>query len=209
MALIDAMVVIPMDSGLAADSAVNTFKFSVGTSDDTSYNAIRSKLAIFYGKVQEHWSSVVNPTAVRLKLYAHGAPVPRAPLYDELLGLAAGTGVDELPSELAVCISYQAARVSGIPQARRRGRIFFGPLQKSVNANGRVYFLVVDDMVDAAKSMCEACIADPLLDWVIISGVPTALGDVGHVVNGWVDNAFDVQRRRGVDPTLRTTWVAS
>jgi hypothetical protein len=27
------------------------------------------------------------------------------------------------------------------------------------------------------------------------------------VANGWIDNAFDVQRRRGVDYTSRTLWA--
>lgn len=206
MPLLDAMVVIPMDSGLSADAAVNTFKFNVSTSDASSHASIRTHLALFYSAIQEHWSVNVNPEAVRLKMYDHDAPVPRAPIYDELLGLAAGTGLDELPSEIAVCVSFQGLRLSGVPQARRRGRIYFGPLKATANANGRLYFVVAEDIRDAADAMATSCDAETGLDWVVVSGVAGTTPRFCPVHDGWVDNAFDVQRRRGLTPSLRNSW---
>jgi hypothetical protein len=40
--------------------------------------------------------------------------------------------------------------------------------------------------------------------WIVVSEV-AGLNDV-IVTNGWVDNAFDIQRRRGVTPTSRSTF---
>jgi hypothetical protein len=39
--------------------------------------------------------------------------------------------------------------------------------------------------------------------WVAYSG---KLGTGTVVTNGWCDNSFDTQRRRGQDPTVRDTW---
>jgi len=41
-------------------------------------------------------------------------------------------------------------------------------------------------------------------DWVVYS--PTN-GNTVNVDNGWVDNAFDTQRRRGLAVTARTNWT--
>jgi hypothetical protein len=32
-------------------------------------------------------------------------------------------------------------------------------------------------------------------------------GDAVPVTDGWVDNAWDTQRRRGIDRTARSTWT--
>jgi hypothetical protein len=186
---------------------VNTFKFNVSTSDAGAHASIRTHLQLFYSAIQEHWSVNVNPPAVRLKMYEHDAPTPRAPIYDELLGLTGGTSVDELPSEIAVCISFQGLRLSGVPQARRRGRIYFGPLKATANANGRLYFLIADDIKDAVQNMAQACDDETGLDWVVVSGVPGTTPRFCPVHDGWVDNAFDVQRRRGLTASLRNTWA--
>lgn len=207
MPLVDAMVIIPMDSGLSADACVNTFTFNATPMATGTFDDIKAALSAFYGDIQAEWANTVDPVNVRLKLYDHAAPKPRAPLYDELLGLAVTTGVDQLPAEVAVCLSFQAERLSGVPQARRRGRIFFGPCRATMNANGRVYFESQTNFRDAMEAFATAAAGSATFDWVVSSGVAGTTPPYAPVASGWIDNAFDVQRRRGLEASNRYSWT--
>jgi hypothetical protein len=52
--------------------------------------------------------------------------------------------------------------------------------------------------------MKAAAIASASWDWVVYSPTDDAYHEVA---NGWVDNAWDTQRRRGYKPTSRTTFT--
>jgi hypothetical protein len=75
--------------------------------------------------------------------------------------------------------------------------------------NARPHPTLVNSILVGAKTMHDA-LRTFLMDWVVYSptsaAVPGAVEsdfahNVGHI---WVDDAFDTQRRRGVDPTKRT-----
>jgi hypothetical protein len=68
-------------------------------------------------------------------------------------------------------------------------------------------------MADTLKgAAARLAAAGPGADWIVYSELEQ--GRVGpeygglSVTHGWVDNAFDVQRRRGVDPGLRWEWAS-
>jgi len=132
---------------------------------------------------------------------------PRAPIYDDTFDLGSNPTGDSLPPEIALCVSFQGARVSGTSQARRRGRVYLGPVREDDNSSvGVPGSSVINDATAFGNFLLGASIADADYTWSVYSTVDNALVTV---TNGWVDNAWDVQRRRGLSPTTRVTFDGS
>lgn len=128
---------------------------------------------------------------------------PIYPVYEDTFDLAAVNSNAQLPSEVAMCLSYQAARTSGVPQASRRGRVYIGTIASSAMDAGRPSTAAQTTLVNAGKA---------LYDDLLLCTTPTALTvwsdklrQTGGIAEFWVDDAFDTQRRRGPKPTSRIT----
>jgi len=202
---VNAQVTIAMTSGIPRDSVVNNFYFDMVSKTSTDFDQITTALAAFYSAMKPQLSSKVNPTGNVIKYYDHNDLTPRVPRYTSTFNITGGVAAGALPSELAVCISFQAARESGVPQARRRGRVYIGPLSTAVNLNGMVDPAHRDIFKNAAKGLLDASTAAANYVWVVHSH--NSETDDRPVTNGWVDDAFDIQRRRGLVPTSRATFV--
>lgn len=114
------------------------------------------------------------------------------------------TGSAPLPAEVALVMSFQAARASGQNQARRRNRVYLGPLGGSApSSDGRPAPGFVTQVARAGSDLAAAASSSVNWNWVVWS--PTEQQDY-QVDNGWVDNSWDTQRRRGLAPTSRTTF---
>lgn len=206
MSVCRAMVTIPKDSGVPEDAITNVLYFDA---DATSGSAasITTALSTFYTAVMPQLSSTLNPTAAKVRFYNMGDSEPRAPYADNFLTIGATTGPLTGPPEIACVLSFQGDRESGVRQGRRRGRIYLGPLGYTGLGNAEtINVSTVDAIAAAGGALMDASDASSTWSWVVYSQVP------GHlawtvVTNGWVDNAFDVQRRRGIDPTYRKTFV--
>jgi hypothetical protein len=127
------------------------------------------------------------------------------------------SGVD-LPNEIAICQSFSAS-TTGIPEhgaggtrpkARRRGRIFLGPLITASMRFGhgagtpqRPDTAFITKMNDSANAVHDELIAAGW-HWAVWSRVDWACHSV---ITASVDDEFDVQRRRGEDPGHRTSVV--
>jgi hypothetical protein len=150
-------------------------------------------------------SNLQNWAASNIKFYDLSDPKPRAPFYDANFTIGGTPQSSHLPRELAICLSFQGARVSGSAQARRRGRVYLGPLGLTSNdsTTGRPLAAAISSIQGAAGTLRSAS-GSGVWTWIVVSEV-AGLNDV-IVTNGWVDNAFDIQRRRGVTPTSRSTF---
>lgn len=196
------MVVLPDQLGDPKNTRVNTFHFSIPDPDLTDYQAIAGVLDECYDAASALFNENVDFALTQHKVYNLDDDVPRAPVYEEL---QTGMGTDPvgsgLPPEVALCLSFQGAKVSGQPQARRRGRVYLGPLAASINTSGvpsNASCLLVTGFGDALLAASDA--AAGAWRWVVYS--PTN-GTAVNVVDGWCDNAFDIQRRRGFSSTTR------
>lgn len=220
MTVIRAQVTIEKDSNLPADAVQNVWHF--GTADPVTSSVlddIEGALTAAYGQI-DAWLSTYLDVAAEISYYDLADPSPRVPLRTDPLTLTLGSG-GALPSQVAVVGSYHAAPESGSPAARRRGRLYFGPLDSDAMAAGSNDTLVSTTCVAAINAGLKA-VADfsysTNTTWVVFS--PTSAGappwsegvldaSAWTVVGGYCDNAFDIQRRRRVDPTTRTTWTAA
>jgi hypothetical protein len=144
--------------------------------------------------------------AAQIRLYNLGAPEPRVPTVDtfDILGSVPTQG---LPAEVAICLSFSGPQ----PQLpRTRGRIYYGPLVISAAAleasSKRVVVLagVRSTLMQAGQRLSVASGDSDLAKWCVYSPTNNA---TTLVKRGYVDDAFDTQRRRGMAPQLRDTWV--
>lgn len=210
MAHVKAQWAFMHDSGLPEDSSINTFHFNVGTPGGAAYDDVHDALVEFYstavpagGTVVSLLSAVLSGVYV-LKLYLMTDTPPRSPVAVYSSTMTPGTGL-ALPSEVAAVLSFQAAPVSGQIQARRRGRIYVGPLDASATQDSegtRPSQSVRDILCEAADRLRLKATADGN-PWIVFS--PTASSFIA-IEEGWVDNSFDTQRRRGEAPTSRQLW---
>lgn len=203
MTHVAVQTVLWMDSGLPEDYATNTWHIDTVDSNPLEGTVeFFSDVTAFFLAVDTYLSSELEGT-MAYRAYDMSDPEPRVPFYINGSALTPGTG--KLPSEVALCSSFQGTPASGLVQARRRGRVYIGPLATAAvdAATGRPAAAFLSALSVATDTLAESAAASTEYSWVVFS--PTG-GLLTTITNGWVDNAFDTQRRRGLAATARTTW---
>lgn len=214
-------------SGLPSDVFVNDFAFHFDAGGSPSNAQINS----LFGAVDGFYRDVVYGTykladfigeqvsrAVTHELQAYtitSGPMGSPRNTEPWLGPQAPIISDaNLPSECAGVLSFHAdltgvAEESGAsrPRARRRGRLFIGPLiigAISADLDNPVLSVTFTATMRAAATHMfdEAQAAG--FTWSVWSREDDTLRPV---VAGWTDNAVDIQRRRGTEATLRTVYT--
>lgn len=197
-----AQVTIFPESNIAADAMVNTFSFSAV--DDTDLPDIATALETRYQALTGVFNEQVRETGHLIKMYDRADPVPRAPRFEDTFNLSSNPVGSPAPPELALCVSFQASPFSGIPQARRRGRVYLGFFDVAViGTTGRPSSTLNTAAVAFGQGLLDASQAAPDWEWVVWS---TTNGAPYIITNGWVDDEFDIQRRRGRLPTGRSLF---
>lgn len=218
-------------TGLPEDEVINDFAFKgpiagVGTDEATdAFNVIDT----FYrtntagGSAVGKWISQSVSRAVTHRLEAYhitAGPLGSPFATQDWLGppVPAEAG-NNLPNEVAAVLSFHAS-LTGIaeeagatrPKARRRGRIYVGPLLTGAvdvtTPNPHMSDLFQLTLRQAAVRLRdEASVlwgdGDEGMGWQVWSRADAILRPV---VGGWTDTAPDTQRRRGQAPTSRTVW---
>lgn len=208
---------IPYVSNMPTDVIVNDWSmfWPIGTPADADFENARDRLITFYedvfnnGVITDIQAPWVASGSAELKVYNRADPPPRAPVYMSAAGYtsdAATTSV--IAPEVAVCMSFQADQASGVPQARRRGRVFLGGWAEALVYRGDVdeFPTVAPTVRTAIVGAAETLLTSLLSDGWIWSVWSTVNGSGAAVTNGWVDDALDTQRRRGQAPTVRLVW---
>lgn len=180
-------------------------QFGVDTGEDSFLaDDVTAALKTFYDAINGPLlSDVFAQNGHLIKFYSMPGLTPNYPFAERTWNFASAPAGSTLPSEVALVLSFQGSRAAGFPQARRRGRIYIGPLFTTVNSTGRPRQADIDALCLAASDLEDDIRAIPGHVWSIWSTVDQ---DMVEVQNGWVDNAFDTQRRRGIEVTARTVW---
>lgn len=186
----------------AENFVTNTWYFSaLGL---TELALATTALKTFYSDIQARYSNLIAQTGHELKSYDLADPEPRAPVLEESFAFGGAPSGASLPPEVALCLSFQADKMSGQPQARRRGRVYLGPFPGTDNSAGRPSSACVNDIVAAADDLLTASNASGG-DWNWMQHSTMSSG-LSLVTNGWVDDEWDTQRRRGRKRTARTVF---
>lgn len=214
-----AQVAIPRDTTVPEDVTINVWHFITSGTVTADAGAIVNRLNTFYNAIDGEISSITASPAV-IKVYDLEAAPPRVPVSTQNMTVTPGAGTPA-PEELAICLSFEALPESGQIQARRRGRLYLGPIQTGAFSpvSGRVLVTagVRTTIANAAAAMAGAG-TEPTARWAVFS--PTTAGPepwsggalssaFQQVDRGWVDDAIDIQRRRGPAAQNRTNWVAT
>lgn len=209
MPIMRAVVVVPADNQLPADSVVNNWGINFAGDATASYASVTSALAAFYTPLLNYLSSFYVWAQADVRFYNLEDPPPRVPTEPFELGLTeAGSGTN-LPQEVALCMSFRGAQVSGANMARRRGRLYLGPWAVSANngSTGRPTSALLTAIQGAGDAFLAASDASAAWSWCVISSLGEPI-TAHNVVAGWVDDAWDTQRRRGNAPNSRLTFAS-
>jgi len=187
---------------VAANFATNTWYCTAG--NPTELLGFNSAVLAFYGSIAVLMGNMVKATdQINWKSYDMNDPEPRAPI------LSASSTINPdntttLPAEVAMVMSFQAVKVSGSPQARRRGRVYLPFIKTSQNgSDGRPTSNIITVIANAGDVLVTASKTSTTWKWGVYS--PTD-GVSRPVTDGWVDNEWDTQRRRGRVRTSRTLF---
>ena len=217
MTTLRATVDLPNVNGLPADTFTNTWHW-LSNFVDRLDGAVMAHdlLSTFYQAIDGLLAATIDTTAT-VNVYDLEDPAPRVPIYTNTIALTLGANAP-LPSEVACVLSFNGTLVSGTPQARRRGRIFLGPLDSAVmdDTLGQSLIQISSCTVIAEAAGIMQAAGDPAeVQWAVFSPTiagppPWSLGEIfaatTSVVAGYVDNAFDTQRSRGVAATNRSIF---
>jgi hypothetical protein len=211
-----AQVVMQGTSNLPEDVYVNTFHFRTAGADVTTADAdaIQTALLNFYVVIHAPGTSPLcneisdtvsrGATATKTKVYDLGDPTPRLPVKTYAWQMGPGIGSVGLPNEVAICLSYSADVASGENPRRRRGRLYIGPLASTHISGVGGDVIPSATMVNALLGAGKALKDDATVDWCVYSRADDTLYTITH---GFVDNAFDTQRRRGRVAQTRSLWT--
>lgn len=199
-----AQVILRTVDSIPANYVTNTFGLRIPNALPALTSASAAIKAFYDAISTSMLPDTISQTGHVIKYVLRGQPQPNYPQLEQTFSLAAAPTTSSLPSEVAICLSFQGERVGGQPQARRQGRIYIGPLRTTVNVSGRPGSAFRATMASAAANFKDAIEAIPDASWVVYSTVNQSST---VVTNGWIDDAFDTQRRRGVERTARTTWA--
>lgn len=164
------------------------FYTRLGAADGTNGNQVLSSQANAFPEV---------------KVYNMSDPEPRVPVYDDALSFPVGVGKNSLPWEVAYNLSYRRDFASGVPNSRRRGRIYIGPIATTALANQTAFGIPPGTAAGIRTRVLSAgqLLADQIvtpLNWVQYS--PTT-GQYAPVTYIWTDDTWDTQRARGHERT--------
>lgn len=220
MKVIRAQVSLRTDSALPEDFVMNTFHFKSPLAADISGTVLTdltAKISDFYNAVDGLMPAQFLTGVGDITFYDMADPMPRVPLTDATFGFTPNAANPGLPPEVCICLSYKGVYQSGFNNASRRGRIFFGPVSTGVlDVNGTTAKVGASQVgtLETALTALAGTFASDGDDWFWCVYSPTIDGQFSldlatvAITDGWIDNAFDVQRRRGHASTVREIWVA-
>lgn len=207
-----AQVVIPHTNNLARDAITNTFHFIdfVPFTLQETADAVTPLMDTLYTSIYGPTNRSVthyNWALTEVNWYDLSQPTPRVP-YTKPMAITASSTAGTLPTEVSCVVSFQANREPGVPQSRRRGRIYLGGLGNSWMQTGGVGVspllaaTPINDAITAFDTFMGA-VAGTSARWAVWSPTDQT---ASIVTNGWIENSPDTQRRRGVSPNVRATW---
>lgn len=196
-------------SAIPRDRTTNTFHAWAPTVGTLTAESFADALRDFYNTTLDggnpfgRYISAAMQRVAGIQVWDLSDPMPRPPIYEGLFTIDTPAGSTRLPREVALVASFQAVREAGVPQSRRRNRVFLGPLQTNSVDNDIPDSSLIGNAVKAMRVLYAR--SEAAEDWTWCTFSPTT-NDWQPVDNGWVDNAWDTQRRRGQRASSRETW---
>lgn len=196
-------------TGRPEDVSVNVFHFINDGVRATVTPEIVAALNAFYDDAlgNDQRSPLIDASGGSIKMYDLSEPEPRVPYFeDDLDTLSGSAGSTALPPEAAMVVSFRAAVTSGQNKRRRMGRIYLGPFstQALSSGTGRPNTGFITNIVTAANGLLYTSkVNTTFWSWAVYSPTDDAAREI---IEGYVNNEFDTQRRRGLPDTVRSPF---
>jgi hypothetical protein len=223
MPILRGTAIIEKVSGIDKDASVNVWHFeTVGIPSAADIQGVGDGLIAFYQAIQSLFpnnvASGVDAHRIEISQVTPGLPGEADDTVSALIGtriFQMQTGAAfSLPNEVAACLSFRAsiagfAEESGLirPRARRRGRVFIGPLDldqvAAIAPNNEPRFSLTgrELMLDGYDALTTATAA---VSVNLRHGVYSRTnGDIEPVEQVSCDSEFDTMRSRGRKPETR------
>lgn len=224
-----AQITFAHTDGLPRDNVTNSLVFNgpspmVSADFDTLASIIDDFYTLADGTTGQTISWFINeavsrtvPATIRFyDLTGHLDGTPHgSPIATRTFTVGGFSGTTHLPAEMAVAASFHGA-LAGLleesgatrPRARHRGRIYIGPLTTAaLTPEGTSNRAKVSDLcrntITNLMAQLKADAETAGMPWHVWSRKNAT---IYPVVGGFVDDAFDVQRRRGERALARSTW---
>jgi len=208
-------------SGIERDAIQNTYHYAAPSANPTlsDFNNWCVAFGNFMAAISPHLSPVISHAGNALKQDFYKIPPEKAllgPPHHSQLGTIAGASTGgPLPSEVALVLSLDGTTTQDAehgpggtrPAQRKRNRVYLGPLSSLTlctvqdTEESQPTNAVIDDIGQAYEQhMVTEMIS---YNWIpmLFSKVAWALWPL---LRAWIDNAWDSQRRRGNDRTIKT-----
>jgi len=205
MPAIRAQVTLRTKDNVPANFVTNSWGLTTDTVGTPDWNEIRNAFKLFYDNLDVFLSPSVAQNDHEVKFYALPGVQPNYPIAERFFSLSTNPAGTAMPSEVALVLAFQGVRTPGLEQARRRGRIYVGPLDTTTTSGERPTTAFRTAVVDAALAFdADLDTITPIVEWGVWSETNQAMVEIA---SGWVDDAWDTQRRRGLAPTTRTNFT--
>lgn len=187
-----------------ANYATNTLHFFAD--DVAALSGVVTAVSTFYNTFRTRMSTLCRQNGHTYKIYDLADPEPRAPVLEGGWNFSAPPSNAPLPPETSLCLSFQSNKQSGVPQSRRRNRIFVPFIAaNAAGTDGRPLPATVTELAGCGDALLASSDAATTWQWVIFSTI-VPISAAPPVDNGWVDNEWDTQRRRGRTSVSRTVF---
>lgn len=177
-------------SGLPKDVYENVLFFDVGAPDTVEGTC--DGISQAYDDLQ----IIGGFSGLEIRVYDLGGGQPTFQKQYPAITSTGETG----PGEVAICLSYSAVDDPDASTARRRGRIYVGPLLAAQVGQRRVSDVQAAAVLDFGEDLASVGFASNTT-WLLYSRTDTQTAKIESI---WVDDAWDTQRRRGLAPSKRT-----
>jgi hypothetical protein len=192
---------------------------TIATDFEAQLDAFYTSWVPAFGSTQMNWDAIVT------RHYDFTDPRPRLPFMESTISVGLPpTANNDWPAEVSICLSMEGPRESGANMRRRRGRVYLGPWSSATGDLPLLQTAAADTVATGADGAFfgagAALLAvyspythhgvpvgtklDPDIHDEIADFLPASFNAVSRV---WVDNAWDTQRRRGLQPTYRKTFT--
>lgn len=187
MAIRKLQVALHGDSNLPQDDAVNVLYF-----DTEELETAMDGVAAAYNAAAGIFNEFFVGNGMTIKAYEPTGGQPLQAKDYAFSPISAGDG----PTEVAICLSYASVDDPDASTGRRRGRIY---LPVGGQTTLRPSATVIDRVLDLGEALAQVGFANATT-WHLWSATDQTSAKIESI---WCDDAWDTQRRRGLDPTMR------
>lgn len=209
-----AQTTFPTTDGVAENYVSNTMHWSVDDDADLPFvvDAIQTlyntPVGVAGKKIASYLAGSLSrqPNVVLTRLYDLSDPKPRAPHYAEFWTLAANdASASDLPTEVALCVSWKGNPTDLAKQDNARNRMYLGPFIPDASGGrpARPISPFYATVQLAFQRLFDNNATPAAFYWVAYS---TKHDEAYDIASGWVDDAWDTQRRRGVQASFRALF---